>query len=896
MIFHYLWAKIDREDSSQWHPLILHLIDSAVVADVILEREPQKTKDQFSCLFGLSWEEARPWVLLLVACHDLGKACPGFQLKATYSTGNLKELLKKNGIKLPKLPNTSVNHNYVSQIAVEKLLKNRGLSDELSELCADAIGCHHGVRANSTLLYNYEGDRYGVDEKRWRRIWDEIFEVLCDVFKVKKNPIKSTFVGSDFIFLSGLTSFADWISSNVKWFSYGKISDCENPNLWFNSRKKNAENALNSMGWLPRDPLIKKWMSFEDAFPYCVPARPLQKIISEVVSKLKKPSVILIEAPMGEGKTEAAFYSHLELQRKFGHRGLYVALPTKATGNAMFERTKNFLDSFKRNLDLQLVHGGKMINKSFEDLCIKGLYDNKKDAGVRAGEWFTYKKRALLSEYGVGTIDQAILSVLPVRHYFVRMWGLANRVVVFDEIHSYDIYTGTLLICAICWLNSLGSSVILLSATLPPEFRRRLAKALDKELPLKEEEYPRLSVFDETKCIIQEHFEADLNRSLKITIKGISSNVESLKNTIEDQCLDDGFVGVIVNTVQRAQECFLSFGDGKEIWYGDVIVGKRFFDGTEVYLFHARYTSLDRQKREDIVLDIFGKGKGGCITSRSGRKILIATQVVEQSLDLDFDMMISDLAPIDLILQRSGRLWRHTREKRPLNKPMLFIAGLEGDRPGSFEKPLYWDKIYEKNILLHTWNCLKRKEKNKELLHLPLEIDSLVHDVYEKVDYPDDNEIFQQIQLAEVESEGNQAAQRSIAYQSIIGLPQDSSWKDANRYCFEGDEDDFTFGAQTRLGEESVTVIPFFIEDNFDPSVCPDFLKSKQFALRTVSLSSKKVVEKFRNEKIPKGWEENSLLRNFYPMMLDINGCWLKNESVKLDKELGIVYVTGEVK
>ena len=101
MIFHYLWAKIDREDSSQWHPLILHLIDSAVVADVILEREPQKTKDQFSCLFGLSWEEARPWVLLLVACHDLGKACPGFQLKATYSTGNLKELLKKNGIKLP---------------------------------------------------------------------------------------------------------------------------------------------------------------------------------------------------------------------------------------------------------------------------------------------------------------------------------------------------------------------------------------------------------------------------------------------------------------------------------------------------------------------------------------------------------------------------------------------------------------------------------------------------------------------------------------------------------------------------------------------------------------------------------------------------------------------------
>ncbi len=102
-------------------------------------------------------------------------------------------------------------------------------------------------------------------------------------------------------------------------------------------------------------------------------------------------------------------------------------------------------------------------------ICVfRGIHDPETGGEVRAGEWFTNKKRALLSEYGVGTVDQAILPILPVRHNFVRLWGLANRVVVFDEIHAYDAYTGTLLVHLLRWLLSLGSSVVLLSATLPP--------------------------------------------------------------------------------------------------------------------------------------------------------------------------------------------------------------------------------------------------------------------------------------------------------------------------------------------------------------------------------------------------------------------------------------------
>ena len=166
----------------------------------------------------------------------------------------------------------------------------------------------------------------------------------------------------------------------------------------------------------------------------------------------------------------------LELQRRFGHRGLYVALPTKATGNAMFKRTLKFLrhQGTDRKLDLQLLHGAALLNDTFQNLRLSGIHDPATGGEIRAGEWFTHKKRALLSEYGVGTVDQALLPILPVRHNFVRLWGLANRVVVFDEIHAYDAYTGTLLIHLLRWLLALGSSVVLLSATLPPSIRRKV--------------------------------------------------------------------------------------------------------------------------------------------------------------------------------------------------------------------------------------------------------------------------------------------------------------------------------------------------------------------------------------------------------------------------------------
>ena len=437
---------------------------------------------------GLPWDLARPWILLVIACHDLGKASPGFQCK----WNGAAELLAEMNLRVPPGVDVHVNHGFVSQIVTSGLLIEREWPEELALQASDAVGCHHGERASASQLDSMEANRKVLGDQGWTNTRMVVFECLLGVFQPVESPLRAALSGPDFMLLSGLTSFADWIGSNTDWFPFGNPVDCEAPLRWYDTRRTVAEDALNDIGWNQRTPLQSRAQPFESVFGFS--PRPLQVAADKISEKSTGPCVLLIEAPMGEGKTEAAFSVYLGLQRRHGHRGLYVALPSKATGNAMFDRTLTFLNHFSdgRTLDLQLLHGGSLLSDSYQALKLGSIHDNHGHGRVNAGEWFSHKKRALLSEYGVGTIDQALLTILPVRHHFVRLWGLANRVIVFDEIHAYDAYTGTLLLTLVQWLLALGCSVILLSATLPPTFRKNLAKKVGGALPEIEAAYPRL--------------------------------------------------------------------------------------------------------------------------------------------------------------------------------------------------------------------------------------------------------------------------------------------------------------------------------------------------------------------------------------------------------------------
>lgn len=875
-----LWAKTSKDGDKRWHPLILHMLDVAASADAILAREPESTRKRIAGVLGLGWETARAWILLVVASHDLGKASPGFQCK-------WPDLLAVTGLRLPRSPNTQVNHAFVSQIALTELLQKMEWPEELAELVSDAVGCHHGERAPPTTLNNLEGDERALGRDDWAQARQNLFKILSQILNPTQTPVKQTLTGPDFMLLAGLTSFADWIGSNEEWFPFGSLEDCGDLQGWFQQRRAGADQALDAIGWEPRTPLSSVPKSFEQVFGF--PPRPLQQAVADVLTDLKRPAFLLVEAPMGEGKTEAAFFAHLELQRRLGHRGLYVALPTQATGNAMFKRTLEFLQRQRANrkLDLQLLHGAKLLSEAFQQVRLSGIHDPRKGGEIRAAEWFTHKKRALLSEYGVGTVDQALLPILPVRHNFVRLWGLANRVVVLDEIHAYDAYTGTLLVHLLRWLMALGSSVVLLSATLSPSIRRKLAKVAGTGLPEEEQAYPRLSVFYPGERVEQRHCEADPARRLTLRLQGILPDLPSMRSSLEAHLSGGGMGLALVNTVRRAQDLYRLFPEGEPLVRDDQRVGKRLPDGTEVFLFHARFPADQRQKREDQALKTFAEDG-----VREGPKILIATQVAEQSLDLDFDLIATDLAPIDLLLQRAGRLWRHAREARSVAAPVLLVAGLVGDEPPSFGKPLWWGKVYREDVLLRTWSLLRGRED----LTLPDEIDTLVQAVYEEeVDVP--GSLQQRLEKALIEGEGGAIALSQQANMAIIGLPDDASWNDPARYILY-DEDEpgvhRTLMAQTRLGEDSVVAIPLSPKDGFRPETTPDDDRAKQWFLGAVSLSRKGVVKRLRAQGVPEGWEKSPLLRNCCALVLDGQGRWMEDATVRLDEDLGVVYEARE--
>jgi CRISPR-associated endonuclease/helicase Cas3 len=277
---------------------------------------------------------------------------------------------------------------------------------------------------------------------------------------------------------------------------------------------------------------------------------------------------------------------------------------------------------------------------------------------------------------------------------------------------------------------------------------------------------------------------------------------------------------------------------------------------------------------------------------REGRKVLIATQVAEQSLDLDFDLIATDLAPIDLLLQRAGRLWRHCRESRPLPAPTLLVAGLSGDKPPSFMGPLWWGKVYREDLLLRTWYLLRAREN----LTLPDEIDPLVQAVYEdQVEIPPSLE--ERLTKASSAGEGGAFAQRQQAKMAIIGFPDDASWNDPARFVlYDEDEPNVhrTLMAQTRLGQDSVVAVPLTSEDGCDSDATPDDDRAKAWCMRAVSLSRPGVVRKLRDRGVPKGWTKSPLLRNSYPLLLDGSGRWAEDGTVRLDEDLGLVYEAKE--
>lgn len=642
------WGKTTQEDEKDraYHPLPYHALDVAAVGAVLLRSDPL-LGERLNVL-RIPDSDFERLVCFLLAIHDSGKfSTPAFQNKDPEAevreedrrTGNHTDL----GYRLwrehlwPKATeegwlcfNGSINSER-GQDAILPLLRAvcghhgrppREEETNLREvfLPEDLVAAEAFARDCSALFL--EGDSIPFPAER-------------DTSKVMK---KASWI------LSGLCVLADWIGSDDRYFP--PLGPTVPPDEYFRKIAiPRAEEAVRAKKAAPAHPAGYRGLNalFPDLFPEKSPT-PLQAYVATAPIG-PGPHLFIIEDATGSGKTEAAITLAHRLMAQGEGEGIYVALPTMATANAMYERIEKVSDHLfgDRTYSTVLAHSASRLYG-----LMKAYLDGNGE-GTAGTSWLAdNRKKALLAQVGVGTIDQALLAVLPVRHQSLRLLGLARNILIVDEVHACDRYMHGLLQRLLEFHGALGGSAILLSATLPGVQRRELAASFARRIPGMETEpqgdgYPLLTHI----CRAgggAVPFPQEKNKRVNVTLTAAADEAEE----------------AIVRAARAGKcACWIrnTVDDAVAAWQHLSTI----LPAGDMHLFHARVALADRLGIEKEVTTLFGKGSS--VEDRAGQ-VLIATQVVEQSLDLDFDLMVSDLAPIDRLIQRAGRLHRHKRGDR----------------------------------------------------------------------------------------------------------------------------------------------------------------------------------------------------------------------------------------
>jgi CRISPR-associated endonuclease/helicase Cas3 len=445
-------------------------------------------------------------------------------------------------------------------------------------------------------------------------------------------------------YVAGLITVADWIGSDERQFPHDAQWD-------MTQRRAQARSALKAIRW--QHAAVRQVGGFAGLFPEVGEANSLQVAAMQSV---RGPGVYVIEGPMGCGKTEAALAAAYQLIAAGKATGLYFALPTQVTSNRIYLRAQPFVERISADqADVRLAHGASWLvqNEPPPNLRPSERGDDEAEEHVRAGRsWFASPKRALLSPFGVGTIDQALLGIVAAKHFFVRQFGLAGKVVVLDEVHTYDLYTSTLIDALVRRLRDLQCTVLILSATLTKFRRRQLLGTGEGEML--GDAYPLLSAGG-SRCT-EVACEPPPPKKVFVRFANHGALVEEiLERASQGQC-----VLWIRNTVDAAQESYRS------------LRAANCEGGPEIGLLHARFPFFRREQLEADWIERLGRRS----PNRPEGCVLVSTQVAEQSVDIDADLLVTDLAPTDMLLQRMGRLWRRARHRPTGWQPEIWIPSL----------------------------------------------------------------------------------------------------------------------------------------------------------------------------------------------------------------------------
>ncbi len=557
----------------------------------------------------------------LAALHDIGKVSPGFQAKCE---AWLAERTRRDAALREGWSCHEADHAKISQFTVQELLAGSG-----AQAWAAAVGAHHG---------RLKGERVRECEPWWEEERIRLAGELIEEFGVLPGALPSE---AALWFLAGLITVSDWIGSDERYFR-------QNSTGAIHQKRRDAELALAAIHWKAFE--ARQGLGFADCFPEITTANALQLAAVEVI---QEPGVYLIEAPMGSGKTEAALGAAYKLIASKQASGLYFALPTRAASSRIHLRIQPFLENISADqASVRLAHGASWLVESNPPAQLSPAIASDKEARdhARSGSsWFGSAKRALLEPFGVGTVDQALLGVVAAKHFFVRQFSLAGKVVVLDEVHSYDVYTGTLIEKLIKRLRELQCTVIILTATLTETRRRELLQVGDAELS--SAAYPRISGLG--RSLAERACQPPPSKAVQIrNISGGPPVEEVIDRASKGDC-----VLWIRNTVDDAQETYRG------------LQSARVEGGPEVAVLHSRFPFFRREQLESEWMTRLGRDA----TQRPAGCVLVSTQIAEQSVDIDADLLVTDLAPTDMLLQRLGRLWRHSRTARSCLQPEGWI-------------------------------------------------------------------------------------------------------------------------------------------------------------------------------------------------------------------------------
>ena len=754
-----LWGKTgkDHDDLDLWLPLVEHLDDTMSVAGYLWERwvaGPVKRR----LIVELGTESsAFHFFIFLAGVHDIGKATPAFA--SAPGVPNLRRSrIRESGLRLPEVlaDRAKLHHSLSGHIIVSDGLFRRGMPRRSADEVAVIIGGHHGVPPKLSSVHLGGHDSHLMGGPEWQRVQEWILQrmiVESEAWEPMSRLGRSGLSQPAQVLLSGLVILADWLASNLDFFP---LLPSDSENVMRPSRNKTAFQRIGfPASWAPRHPVGDVGERLRDRFamPESVEPRPVQVASVEVAKELRGSGIMVIEAPMGEGKTEAALLAAEILAADVAASGLLFALPTQATSDAVFERVLRWLEKMPSNFDesvhtISLLHGRAGLSKAWGELPLSrgvegvGVDDDTSEGTflqMYVDPWTRGSKRAVLADFGVGTIDQLLFLALRTRHLALRHLGIASKVVVIDEVHAYDAYMDMYLTRALEWLGSYGVPVILLSATLTEKLRSRLIGAylsefvgdpthLVRSIPAMEmtsqdSDYPLVVRASGTGVIAlpvepsARHIDVEVRRLFQV-----GDELDAICTLLEEVLHEGGCALVIRNTVARAIEAA-------------TILRERL--SFEVRLIHSRFTSDDRLSKETQLRSDFGAGRSAMV----GKPIVvISTQVIEQSLDVDFDVLVSDVAPLDLILQRIGRLHRH-RETLPsesrctlVRPPTIWLTGMRDWEhvPPSPDKGS--ESVYGLYPLIQALAVLGLPEISSTVIRIPGDVRSLVERAYGDVE------------------------------------------------------------------------------------------------------------------------------------------------------------------